>query len=217
MKQRIQTYWYHHHEVIAIALTAFFLLAGVVQYAFGLRYVLTLTPLVIGIVTALVLLYWQAPARRKAALFVIAFAVGMITEIIGVNTGLLFGDYAYGTALGLKIAGVPLLIGITWAFVTVAAWQLASFSNFGRLAKIILAAGIIVMFDLVLEQFATAFGLWQWQGGVIPLKNYASWFGVGLALLTTYAHYAKQTKPSLYGASILPLTVLFFWLMLLVR
>lgn len=217
MKQRISAYWHHHHESIAIAITAILLFAGVVQYVLGLRYVLALTPVAIGILTAVTLVYWSAPARTKVTLFIIAFAVGMIAEIIGINSAILFGDYTYGSVLGLKIAGVPLLIGITWAFVTVAAWQLVSFSSFGRLSKVLLAAGVIVMFDLVLEQYATAFGLWQWQNGVIPLKNYVTWFGVGVLLLSLYAKYGRQTKPSLYGACALPLIALFFWCMLLVR
>lgn len=217
MKQRLQAYWHNHNEVIAIAITAFFLIAGVVQYAFGLRYVLSLTPLVIGAITAVTLLYWQAPARNKVLLFVTAFVIGMLSEIIGVNSALLFGDYSYGSVLGLKIGGVPVLIGVTWAFVTVAAWQLVSFSNRGTLAKILFGAGVIVMFDLVLEQYATAFGLWQWQDGIIPLKNYITWFVVGALLLSLYAEYGRQETPSLYGASALPLTALFFWLMLLVR
>jgi putative membrane protein len=210
-------YWEHHNEQAVIGLTAFFLFAGVVQYAIGWRYVLALTPLVIGILAALTVLYWHAPAGVKAALFTIAFSIGMITEIIGVNSGVLFGDYWYGTILGLKIAGVPILVGITWAYVTIAAWQLVSYSTFSVVGKIIIAAGVIVMFDLLLEQYATAFGLWQWQDGIIPLKNYVTWFAVGIVLVSLYARYAQQKKPSLYGASVLPLTALFFWCMLLVR
>ena len=46
--------------------------------------------------------------------FVISFIIGLTTEIIGVNTGLLFGDYQYGSVLGPKLFGVPLLIGLNW-------------------------------------------------------------------------------------------------------
>ena len=34
--------------------------------------------------------------------FLIAFVIGMATEMLGVNTGLLFGDYQYGKVLGKK-------------------------------------------------------------------------------------------------------------------
>ena len=43
----------------------------------------------------------------------------MISEILGVKFGVIFGDYEYGSALGLKIFDVPLLIGANWAILTV--------------------------------------------------------------------------------------------------
>jgi putative membrane protein len=217
MKHTLYKYWHANKELIAIGITAFFLLAGVVQYAFGLTYILQLTPLAIGVLAACVVLFWAAPPRRKAALVVFAFLLGMLVEIIGINTGLLFGEYSYGSALGLKIAGVPLLIGITWALVTVSAWQIVSYSVFGKLANVLLAACIVVVFDLVIEQYATAFGLWAWQDGIIPLKNYFTWFVVSLIISGVYARYSKQEKPSIYGAAALPLMAIFFWLMLVVR
>ena len=217
MKQFSIHMWKHHQELVVLAITSFFLLAGVVQYAIGLTYVLRLTPVVIGIIAALVMLYWHAPPRRKASLIMVAFLVGFIAEIVGVNTGLLFGDYTYGSVMGLKIAGVPILIGITWALVTIAAWQIVSMSPYSRGAKIFLAACLVVIFDLILEQYATAFGLWQWDGGIIPLKNYISWFIVAAAITTSYSLVAKQSKPNIYGACVLPVLALYFWLMLLVR
>lgn len=214
--RRFQQYWYQHNEPIAVAITAFFLFAGVLQYAIGWRYVLYLTPIAIGVIAAITLLYWQVPARQKVALFSAAFTIGLAAEVIGVNTGLLFGDYRYGSLLGLTVFGVPVLIGITWAFVTISAWQLVSFSSFGKVAKVTLAACIIVLFDLLLEQFATAFGLWQWQGGVIPLKNYVTWLVVSAIIMAVYAQWGTQKHPSLYGAIALPLVSVFFWFMLLV-
>lgn len=215
--KRMQQYWHQHHELLAVAITAFFLFAGALQYAIGWQYVLYLTPLVIGLIAAMTVLYWQAPATNRVVLFLVAFTVGLVSEMIGVNSGLLFGEYRYGTILGLALFGVPIIIGITWAFVTIAAWQLVSFSTFGNGAKIVLAAGVIVLFDLLLEQFATAFGLWQWAGGVIPLKNYITWLVVSGVLLSIYAKWAQQKQPSLYGAIALPMLAIFFWFMLLVR
>ena len=42
----------------------------------------------------------------------------MIAEILGVNYGLIFGKYDYGDNLGLKLLGVPLLIGLNWVVLT---------------------------------------------------------------------------------------------------
>ena len=216
MKKRLQYYWSEYRQQTLIAIVAFFLLAGVVQYALGLTYVLSLTPVVIGILAALTVWFWDAPAKNRVYLAVTAIIIGMIVEIIGVNSGLIFGNYSYGPLLGLKIFGVPLLIGITWLLVTLSAWQIVSFSNLGKFAKIIVASGLVVMFDLVLEQFATAYSLWAWQDAVIPLKNYITWFVVGAVIVTFYAYFAKQKVPSIFGAAMLPLMALFFWLMLIV-
>ena len=40
------------------------------------------------------------------------FLGGIVAELIGVHTGLLFGNYQYDNALGWEIAGVPVLIGV---------------------------------------------------------------------------------------------------------
>ena len=37
----------------------------------------------------------------------------MISEILGVNYGLIFGDYIYLDNLGYKVFGVPVIIGLT--------------------------------------------------------------------------------------------------------
>ena len=52
--------------------------------------------------------------KKLFLLIVTCFSVGMLSEIIGVNYGFLFGEYSYGKALGIKFKGVPLIIGINW-------------------------------------------------------------------------------------------------------
>jgi putative membrane protein len=42
------------------------------------------------------------------------YLAGFFIEVIGVNTGQIFGDYIYGTALGIKLWATPLLIGVNW-------------------------------------------------------------------------------------------------------
>ncbi|MDG2208732.1 MAG: carotenoid biosynthesis protein, partial [Flavobacteriales bacterium] len=46
--------------------------------------------------------------------WIIAAAGGLVVEIIGVQTGWLFGNYQYGIALGLQVAGVPVILGVLW-------------------------------------------------------------------------------------------------------
>ena len=61
------------------------------------------------------LLVWTQ--REKNLFFwlfvLVTFATGIVVEIIGVNTQLLFGDYSYGKVLGYQVRNVPLIIGVT--------------------------------------------------------------------------------------------------------
>lgn len=63
------------------------------------------------------LLLWNFPiknGRKSLVIWTSIYLIGIGAEIIGVNTGLLFGNYSYGNNLGPKIVGVPPIIGINW-------------------------------------------------------------------------------------------------------
>ena len=74
----------------------------------------------INLLLCLALFIWVFPidSFRKWIAFVLFFSGGMLAEWLGVNFGLLFGDYAYGQNLGPKLDGVPFLIGVNWALLT---------------------------------------------------------------------------------------------------
>jgi putative membrane protein len=213
---KFKQFLYNHKQQISVVLTAVFLTLGVLQYLIGWQYVLKLTPLVIGIITALVVLFWDINYMQRLKASIVAILIGFTAEVIGVNTGLLFGEYQYSNqALGLKILGVPILVGIMWLLVSASAWQIALLGNFNKWLTVILASAITVMFDLVLEQYATAYGLWTWQGGEIPLLNYVSWFFVSMLIFVCFKFIIKDNKVSLYGVSALPIMMIYFWLMLI--
>ena len=71
------------------------------------------TPLNLALSFLLVLINTEI-SKKTVFLFILCFTVGMLAEIIGVNKGLIFGEYSYGDALGIKVFGVPILIGINW-------------------------------------------------------------------------------------------------------
>jgi putative membrane protein len=215
--KRLKHYWENHQDFVVLGVIAFLAFAGVVQYALGLRYVLSLMPLVPALLAGFALLYWPQAPKRKITLFAVAFMIGYVLELIGVKTGIIFGDYQYTGSLGIKLFDVPLAIGLTWFLVTISAWHIVSLAKWTKTQMVIVAAGLCVMFDLILEQFATGFGLWSWQGGVIPLLNYITWFFVALIIVTIFAKWDKPKRQSLAVALLLPLMAIFFWLMLLTK
>ena len=48
---------------------------------------------------------------------IITYVITFSIEALGVETGLVFGDYVYGTTLGFHVIGVPLVIGFNWVLV----------------------------------------------------------------------------------------------------
>ena len=140
----------------------------------------------------------------------IVFLVGMASEIIGVQTGYLFGNYHYTSALGIKVLGVPVLIGITWASTAYACNTVAiEIFKTNKIYSIILAGLFMVAFDVVLEKFATFVPLWQWDNGVIPIYNYVCWFLIGGAI-SAFLQVRKMIDHNPVGLYYLLTQVVFF-------
>lgn len=117
----------------------------------------------------------------------IALAVGMTSEIIGVQRGWLFGDYFYEGIEGPCILGVPLVIGLNWVLLSICTGTLVAALFHHAWARVLFATLLMVGIDVLLERFAIAHRLWVWErGGVPPLMNYATWAAVALVLQCLY-------------------------------
>ncbi len=145
-------------------------------------------------------------------LLVLVLTFGL--ELVGVRTGQIFGDYAYGSVLKPEIAGVPAVIGFAWVIVLLSGYSLAmrllrrtSFE--GVLIRVLTGALLMMLFDMVMEPAAGHLGYWQWQGGVVPLQNYAVWFGACLIFLS--GGVVSKALPE-EGAS---MAVHFYWAQLI--
>lgn len=143
------------------------------------------------------------------------FILGFFSEWIGVHTGLLFGRYWYGMNLGPKLSGVPFIIGINWAMLTILASGIAVKWTKNLTFQALIAAALMTGIDVLMEPVAIRNDYWHWHNGFIPLYNYLCWFVVSfignLALI-------KIAKPSLNNTSIVLfiLITLFFTIQLLV-
>ncbi len=63
--------------------------------------------------------------RTTAAVVLVTTVGGLGVEALGVATGFPFGRYAYGTALGPQLVGVPLVIPLAWTWMAWPAWLAA--------------------------------------------------------------------------------------------
>jgi len=114
--------------------------------------------------------------NRFGKLLLILFSIGFISEIIGVQTGFLFGNYKYVSNLGPKFFDVPFMIGFNWAILSIGAWEIVAKFSKNKYFKIILASLIMVLFDFIMEPVAIKLNFWKWENDIIPIYNFISWF-----------------------------------------
>lgn len=130
----------------------------------------------------------------------IAFSIGFLSEVSGVQTGFPFGNYSYGPVLGVQLWEVPLIIGINWLILVYLSGTVLN----GRIKNdwlgVLLGAVIMVLIDLVIEPVAIALDFWSWEGNLIPLSNYIGWFGVALIIQIFFRklRFNKENQISAY-------------------
>ena len=126
------------------------------------------------------------------------FLIGMITESLGVNYGLIFGDYEYGNNLGFKLFGVPYLIGVNWIILTVISGNIASFITKNRsiVLTIIIGALLMLAMDFVMEPIAPKLDMWRFKNLIVPSSNYVGWLFVGLFTQVIYNSYFTKKEIS---------------------
>jgi putative membrane protein len=120
--------------------------------------------------------------------FLIALVIGSIAfaiEAVGVNTGLIFGDYQYGVVLGVDFLSTPLVIGALWYLVISGGGVV--FSRFdSKLIQVLMISIFAVILDIFIEPVAISLGYWSWASGEVPIQNYVGWFITAVLLSAMY-------------------------------
>jgi bisanhydrobacterioruberin hydratase len=195
----LRKYWPEHVLILITFL-------GVVGFVVGIDSIVTLTPLYLLVNIAL--LYARMRISKSIfLLWVTAAGIGFGAELLGVHTGILFGQYEYGSVLGPAVWGVPILVGVLWALVCSAIWSVLP-SNLG-IWRVALVGVVAVCYDIALEHFATRYGLWRWQGS-IPISNSIGWLLV--SSLIAYIYHLKDwtVEDTILARIILPVHTVFF-------
>jgi putative membrane protein len=119
--------------------------------------------------------------------FLIISILGFSAEWFGIHTHRFFGDYNYGSTLGFKLSGVPIIIGCNWfllIYATGVLMQRSCFKSF--ILRAFAGALLLVLLDALIEPVAIRLDYWHWINSVIPLKNYTCWFGVSVLMLLLF-------------------------------
>lgn len=139
----------------------------------------------------------------------ICFTAGFFIEVLGVRTGLIFGNYKYGNTLGLKILNVPIIIGLNWLMLIYSIGMICHRLNATIIVKSLTAAAILVVLDLFIEPVAVKYGFWNWISTSPPLKNYIAWFIVSFLLLFIFNSF-NFTKSNRLAQSLFIIQLVFF-------
>ncbi|HUD03692.1 MAG TPA: carotenoid biosynthesis protein [Patescibacteria group bacterium] len=205
------TFWHKNQQQILLGLAAVLFLLIVLGQVFNWSYSVKLVPVVVAILAALALLVWEITPLVKVLLAIAVMFLGFIFEVAITH----LSPFSFGDIIGLKLFSVPIIIGVLWFLTTLSAWHIVRFGNLSEAKKFILAGLLILMLNLILNQFATTYNFWDWNNGRALFINNLVILGLSELIFYLYYRFARLFLPSIFIAGLLPLMALFFWLMLL--
>lgn len=145
---------------------------------------------------------------------VAAYIFTFSMEVIGVKTSLIFGDYYYDENLGIKISDVPFVIGLNWITLMLGSIGLILDVKINFLFRVLLVGIIMCVIDFVLEFVAPELNYWFWREGIVPIKNFVSWFSI--AAIMSFVYFSLKIDRKLFLAKInFVLQFVFFLILLL--
>ena len=172
----------------------------------------------IGIKTIFMLIFslfhaWYMIGWKKTLVFfVITAGVSWGYEQVGVETGLIYGDYHYTDYLGYKMGHVPIIIPLAWFMMIYPSYIIANmiFSkkpllNQNKISQIIvlslLSAIVMTAWDFVVDPYFSGpmVNAWTWEkGGAyfgIPIHNFFGWILTTFSIYLIYRIFESKTMP----------------------
>lgn len=129
------------------------------------------------ILTGAIIFHFEKEKSKNYVLFILITAViGFLIEVLGVSTGVIFGEYLYGETLGIKLLNVPLSIGLNWAILIYISGIVSNQVSNKPFTRVLVGATIMVVLDFLIEPVAIQYDFWNWTNMVVPVRNYLGWF-----------------------------------------
>lgn len=151
---------------------------------------------------------------KTLAVFTFIYLIGFFVEVLGVNTGLIFGEYIYGESLGIKAFNTPLIIGLNWLLLVYITSSVLENTKLLVPLKVLLGASMMLCYDMIIEQIAPKLDMWDWQNNIVPIGNYVAWFLIA-ALFHAVIQVFKIKTTNKLSPVILVCQVLFFLVLLI--
>jgi bisanhydrobacterioruberin hydratase len=210
----MKNFFKSHFQLSLFLLTAVYLV-GIITVLLGYaESLMSLTPYNLLFASAILLYNAEGLNRKCLSWFAVIAVSGYLIELLGIKTGMIFGEYSYGSGLGMKLFDVPLIIGLNWAILVFATAALVQHFKIYFVIKAALAATLMLAYDVLLEPVAIHFDFWSWEGGSIPLQNYAAWWIIAFFMLLGAFYFVQNLKNRL-AVYIIGIQVLFFIILIL--
>ena len=139
-----------------------------------------LTPFALLLSSIIVGLFHGKFSAKTILIFIFIYAASFVVELIGVNTGSIFGSYTYGHGLGPKLFNTPLIIGLNWLLLVYVSNSVMQRTDWNPIVKVFGASFLLLAYDVLLEQVAPLLAMWTFSESTVPIQNYVSWFLLAL-------------------------------------
>lgn len=153
--------------------------------------------------------------RTTAIIYLIIYITSLVVEMIGVNTGTIFGLYHYGKSLGFSVINTPVIIGLNWLLLAYLTSSVVEKTNWPVAIQVPVASLLMVGYDLIVEQIAPALDMWHWIYKVVPVQNYIAWFILALFFHSLLKVFKVKTENRL-ALVILTCQTVFFLVLLVI-
>jgi uncharacterized membrane protein len=140
-------------------------------------------------------------ARTGVGVAAVVVLTAVAFEAVGLATGVPYGEYTYGLGLGPTVLGVPFLVPLAWLMMAWPSRLLAERLVTGRVARVLIGAGVFAAWDVVLDPQMVQAGYWTWAHprpglpgiGTVPLTNLAGWLLAGVVVMTLLGLVVTRT------------------------
>ena len=199
-----------------IAIWAFQIFGAIGILFWNREWFINMTPFTL-LMYFLILYYRNWGDRKKIIFLLLTFSLGIFSEIIGVNTGLIFGSYKYGQTLGFQIMNVPMVMGIIWVNTTLICGTIANQAKVQMPLRILIAISLMLLLDAFIEPIAPRIDMWRFdhENGLAPLSNYITWAAIALPLQSYFIFYKLKfdiaLSSSLYVSQLLFFAALYIF------
>jgi|TARA_B000000475_G_scaffold256493_1_gene236991 putative membrane protein len=199
-----------------IAIWAFQIFGAIGILFWNREWFINMTPFTL-LMYFLILYYKNWGDRKKIIFLLLTFSFGILSEIIGVNTGLIFGSYKYGQTLGFQIMNVPMVMGIIWVNTTLICGTIANQAKVQMPLRILIAISLMLLLDAFIEPIAPRIDMWRFdhENGLAPLSNYITWAAIALPLQSYFIFYKLKfdiaLSSSLYVSQLLFFAALYIF------